>query len=95
MECLCTFLPGEAGEVPRRGGGVMGRADTVADDPSVAGDRATSPRKRKEEYDQLLRSALVVLSVTKDLTPATRPVSDRSARSFAALRTTRMLVLLV
>ena len=39
-----SFLPGEAGEVPRRGGGVMGRTDAVAHDPSVADYRATSPR---------------------------------------------------
>ena len=37
------FLPGEAGEVPRRGGGVMGTS-RVAQDPSVADYRATSPR---------------------------------------------------
>ena len=38
------FLPGEAGEVPRRGGGVMGRTDLVAHDPSGTDYRATSPR---------------------------------------------------
>jgi hypothetical protein len=41
-----SFLLGEAGEVPRRGGGVMGRTDAVAHDPSVADYRATSPRLR-------------------------------------------------
>ena len=40
------FLPGEAGEVPRRGGGVMGRTDVVTQDPAVADYRATSPRLR-------------------------------------------------
>ena len=41
---LVVFLPGEAGEVPRRGGGVMGRTDAVAHDPSGTDYRATSPR---------------------------------------------------
>jgi hypothetical protein len=49
------FLPGEAGEVPRRGGGVMGHTDAVAYDPSVADYRATSPRQRagrKKKFDR-------------------------------------------
>ena len=41
-----SFLPGEAGEVPRRGGGVMSHGIGAAYDSSVADYRATSPRKR-------------------------------------------------
>ena len=41
---FALFLPGEAGEVPRRGGGVMGYSIGAAHDPSVADYRATSPR---------------------------------------------------
>ena len=44
MTAAVLFLPGEAGKVPRRGGGVMSHITGAASDPSVAGYRGTSPR---------------------------------------------------
>jgi hypothetical protein len=40
---MLSSLP-KGGEVPRRGGGVMGHSVGAAYDPSVADYRATSPR---------------------------------------------------
>ena len=50
----------------------MGHADTVAYDPSVAGYRATSPRKRREEID--LPISLHCSQAAKGLQSACRPI---------------------
>ena len=57
-----SFLPGEAGEVPRRGGGVIGNNAGAAHDPSAPAGHLPTLKRREErvgasgEEDLLMRS---------------------------------------
>ena len=82
-----AFLPGEAGEVPRRGGGVMSYQIACAHDPSVADYRATSPRWRAgRNMTTALCSYAWRLSEMSEYVSPTGQEERRTARLFDASR---------